>query len=47
MTNGKKIDREELAKVQGGKGGTPAKASAGRKAGTMGSKGSNVSSKRR
>ena len=46
MTNDKKIDREGLAKVQGGKGASPTKASAGRKAGSA-AKGANVGGKRR
>jgi hypothetical protein len=49
MTNDKKIDKDSLAKVQGGKGRAPTKGSAGRTASQFasGSKGKNVSSKRR
>jgi hypothetical protein len=49
MTNDKKIGRENLSKVQGGKGAvraSPTKASSGRAAGSR-AKGTSISSKRR
>jgi hypothetical protein len=50
MTNDKKIDRDNLSKVQGGKGKGPAMGSGGRTAQQFAAgkgKGANVSGKRR
>jgi bacteriocin-like protein len=44
MTNNKKLNAKDLAKVQGGKGRAPARASAGRATGSA--KGSKLGSKR-
>ena len=47
MTNDKKLNAKDLAKVQGGKGRAPARASGGRTSTSSGGKGSNVGGKRR
>jgi len=47
MTNDKKLNAKDLAKVQGGKGRAPARASGGRTSTSAGGKGSNVGGKRR
>jgi hypothetical protein len=47
MTNDKKLNAKDLAKVQGGKGRAPARASSGRATGSASGKGTNVGSKRR
>lgn len=47
MTNDKKLNAKDLAKVQGGKGRAPARASGGRATGSASGKGSNLGSKRR
>ena len=47
MTNDKKLNAKDLAKVHGGKGRAPARASSGRATGSASGKGTNVGSKRR
>lgn len=47
VTNDKKLNAKDLAKVQGGKGRAPARASGGRATGSATGKGSNLGSKRR
>ena len=47
MTNDKKLNAKDLAKVQGGKGRSPVRASGGRATGSASAKGKNLGGARR